>query len=51
MAIYTTQAAHLHRVEFPDSSVNDALEKWWGGIFTSALANNGRVAGTLNNQF
>lgn len=38
MAIYTTQAAHLHRVEFPDSSVNDALEKWWGGIFTSMLS-------------
>lgn len=35
MAIYTTQLAYLHRVEFPESSSNAALEKWWGGIFTS----------------
>ena len=37
MAIYTTQLAYLHRVEFPESSSNAALEKWWGGIFTSGL--------------
>lgn len=35
MAIYTTQAAKLHRLEFPESLANTALERWWGGIFTS----------------
>lgn len=38
MAIYTTQVSYLYRLEFPDSSVNPALEKWWGGIFTSMLS-------------
>ncbi|CAK9044268.1 unnamed protein product [Durusdinium trenchii] len=38
MAIYTTQAAKLHRLEFPESLANTALERWWGGIFTSMLS-------------
>ena len=38
MAIYTTQAVYVRRLENPSGSGDEALVKWWGNLPTSMLS-------------